>query len=638
MDETEKLAYARGRSTTCGSPKFSRDPESYDRNEFKVQGETISSQGRRGSYDYHYAATYPPAKKEWRHHRLLPTRKPLTSTHANIKHYHHGVSAKRKEDTCYERNLLNIKTRQSPEFVDVVSLSLYPIKFVPLVNGSVVQKSEEMESSHGSAEETTGISGREVVTQTNKKPGTSLPGVTSQSGAYLEDAKLGTTSFNASSKTIEIQLYALLQRIRRLGETVWGLRSKVQEQRVILRSKQYAKAAADDQYMRLARLKESGADERNVLVSSEGRTLQELFQDCEKVRAEYGPLEDDCNALEDQLGSQEYELTRLEENFVRICNSIVPLDSGPSSPENIREGQSESSSSDVHQIYHPLVAEYFSKLGDVEIFRERLERHQEEREALEAGRETRQRVNHSLAPEDQAWLEQAEELQNEILKDLAEAQADAEELKRKCLVAELLDENGEPKDFQTQFQTQEQEAFAGDVDVDAKGQTSDYVKFPNLLPQSGTKDMKFKDSAPRPDELSESAGDHINQWLLHTLRSSPLDANLLARTFEAQVGNFEAQKWEIDVRNHWYRDGAIKDASGYQIESIESETPVYGRSKLSTASFNEYNIEPVLGITGRGTAVSDTSSVSGSVFLRTDEENEMAVGPLPRSKYDRTRR
>jgi hypothetical protein len=414
---------------------------------------------------------------------------------------------------------------------------------------------------------------------------------------------------NASSRTIEVQLSALLQRICRLGETVWGLRSKVQEQRVILRSKQYAKAAADDQYMRLARLKELGAGESNVYVNKEGVTLQELFQNCEKLRAEYGPLEDDCNALEDQLGSQEYELTRLEENFVRIYNSNVPHENRPSSPENIREGLSETSSSEVYQIYHPLVAEYFSKLGDVDIFRERLEKHQEEREALEAGRETRERVNHSLAPEDQAWLEQADELQNEILKDLVEAQADAEELKRKCLVAGLLDENGEPKDFQTQ----EQEAFAGDVDLDAKGQTSDYVKFPNLLPQPGTKDMKFKASAPSPEEQSEGAGDHVNQWLLHTLRSSPLDVNLLARTFEAQVGSFEAQKWEMDVRNHWYRDGAVKDAAGYRIDSITSETPVDGRSKLSTASFNEYKIEPVLGIAGMGTAVSDTSSVSGPV-------------------------
>jgi hypothetical protein len=386
--------------------------------------------------------------------------------------------------------------------------------------------------------------------------------------------------------------------------------------------------------MRLARLKESRADQESVLVNREGKTLQELFQDCEKVRAEYGPLEDDCNALEDQLGSQEYELTRLEENFVRICNLAVPQESQPSSPENNREGQSERSSSDVYQNYHPFVAEYLSKLGDVGIFRERLERHQEDKEALETEKETRQRLNLSLAPEDEVWLEHAEELENDILKDLLQAEADAEGLKKKCLSAGLLDGNGEPKDFQTQ----EQEAFAGDADVDAKGQKSEYLKFPNLLPHPGTKDMKFKASAPRPEEQSESAGDHINQWLLHSLRSSPLDVNLLARTFEAEVGNFEARKWESDVRHHWYRDGAIKDASGYQIDSVTSETPVYGRSKLSTSSFYENKIEPVLGITGRKIAVSDTSSVSGSEFLRMDEENERAVGPLPRSKYDRTGR
>jgi hypothetical protein len=477
-------------------------------------------------------------------------------------------------------------------------------------------------------------------TDTQAKEPRSIPsrkvteGLSINEGANSDDTPPGATTLKVSRKSDEIQLYNLLQRIRRLRETIWGLRSKVQEQRVILRSKQYAKAAADDQYMQLARLKESRADQESILVSSEGRTLQELFQDCEKARAEYGPLEDDCNALEDQLGSQEYELTRLEENFVRIYNLAVPQESQPSSPENAREGQSERSSTDVYQNYHPFVAEYLSKLGDVDIFRERLERHQEEKAALEADKETRQRVNRSLTAEDEAWLGHTEELENDILKDLLQAEADAEELKKKCLSAGLLDESGEPKDFQTQ----EQEAFAGDADVDAKGQKSEYLKFPKLLPQPGTKDMKFKASAPRPEEQSESAGDHINQWLLHSLRSSPLDVNLLARTFEAEVGNFEAQKWESDVRHHWYRDGAIKDASGYRVDSVTSETPVYGRSKLSTASLHEYKIEPVLGITGKKTVVSDTSSISGSEFLRTNEENEIAVGSLPRSKYDGTGR
>jgi hypothetical protein len=76
--------------------------------------------------------------------------------------------------------------------------------------------------------------------------------------------------------------------------------------------------------------------------------------------------------------------------------------------------------------------------------------------------------------------------------------------------------------------------------------------------------MKFKASALRPGEQSGSAGDHINQWLLHSLRSSPLDIHLLAETYKAEVGKFEEmKKWESDVRNHRYKDGANKGTSGY---------------------------------------------------------------------------
>jgi hypothetical protein len=32
---------------------------------------------------------------------------------------------------------------------------------------------------------------------------------------------------------------------------------------------------------------------------------------------EYGPIEDDCNLLEERLGRDEYELTKLEENFTK---------------------------------------------------------------------------------------------------------------------------------------------------------------------------------------------------------------------------------------------------------------------------------------------------------------------------------
>ena len=531
-------------------------------------------------------------------------------------------------DTYLECSCMNINQRQAPEHVAHVSLPLHPIKPEPGLNGSVVKESKEMESSRRPDYESTGMPHQRTVPPRTIIPTPPNEASSSNPRLALTETPPTTGPLKFLSKQDEIQLYTLLQRIRRLRELIWGLRSRIQEQRGILRSKQYAKAAADDKYMQLARLKESRVDTGTHFISNEGKTLQELFQDCEQMRSEYGPLEDDCNALEDQLGSHEYTLTRLEENFVRICNLAIPQDSQSPSPDIILDGRSERSSSDGLQNFHPLVANYLSKLGDVDIFRERHERLLEEKEGLEGDRETRRGVNLTLAPEDEAWLEQSDQLEDEILKDLHGAQTEAEELRKKCLAAGLLDEDGEPKDFQTQ----EQDAFA--EDVDAKGRKSEYLKFPTLLPQPGTTDMKFKASAPRPGEQSGSAGDHINQWLLHCLRSSPLDVYLLAKTFEAEVGNFEARRWQSDVRDHWYKDGAIKDASQYQIDSITSETPVYGRSKLPEESLHDGKTELVLGITGRERAVSDTSSISGSGFLGMDDRIERGVDPLPRSQCE----
>ncbi|KAH8745333.1 hypothetical protein F5882DRAFT_423286, partial [Hyaloscypha sp. PMI_1271] len=526
------------------------------------------SQGCRGSYP----TTYPQGKKGGSG-RVLHSRLPLYPVFINVRQSR-DTSEDGTNDTYLECSCMNINPRQAPEHVAQVSLPLRPIKPEPGLNGSVVKESKEMESSRRPDYESTGMPHQRTVPPRTIIPNPPNEASSSNPRLALTETPPTTGTLKFLSKQDEIQLYTLLQRIRRLRELIWGLRSRIQEQRGILRSKQYAKAAADDKYMQLARLKESRVDTGTHFISNEGKTLQELFQDCEQMRSEYGPLEDDCNALEDQL----------EENF----------DSQSPSPDIILDGRSERSSSDGIQNFHPLVANYLSKLGDVDIFRERHERLLEEKEGLEGDRETRRGVNLTLAPEDEAWLEQSDQLEDEILKDLQEAQTEAEELRKKCLAAGLLDEDGEPKDFQTQ----EQDAFA--EDVDAKGRKSEYLKFPTLLPQPGSTDMKFKASAPRPGEQSGSAGDHINQWLLHCLRSSPLDVYLLAKTFEAESD----------------------DASQYQIDSITSETPVYGRSKLPEESSHDGKTELVLGITGRERAVSDTSSISGG------------VDPLPRSQCE----
>ncbi|KAK4227062.1 hypothetical protein QBC38DRAFT_340908, partial [Podospora fimiseda] len=57
---------------------------------------------------------------------------------------------------------------------------------------------------------------------------------------------------------------------------------------------------------------------------------------------------------------------------------------------------------------------------------------------------------------------------------------------------------------------------------------------------------------------AESKPDYINQWLIHRLRTTPLEAELMLNIFESshKVGNI--RKWQEDVLFHWRQDEAAK--------------------------------------------------------------------------------
>jgi hypothetical protein len=429
------------------------------------------------------------------------------------------------------------------------------------------------------------------------------------------------------------------ERIDRSRKTVWALRSRLQQQRAILRSKQYAKSIADDKYMRHVRLMESARISLTLgpAAGTRDSRLEELLQDCENTRAEYGPLEDDCNLLEDdcglldnQLGSQEFELTRLEEQFFKRWRQSSTV-SAPETvnPQTPLDEESIDDSSDEEQEFHPLVAEYLSKLGDVEILRERLEWHRDEKFALQSEKDTREKVDLRLASDDQSWLDESGEIEDGLLVELKEAELAALVLKEKCLAKKLIDENDEPKDF---FHTREEDALSDD-DVDAKGLTSEYSKFPTLLPQWENKRLDFYTSAPKPDEFSHNAGDHINQWLLHMLRLSPLDVSLLARTFE-DVGGVIGEDWQLEVLRLWYNDGAVKDAAGYRVYSAAAttttDTPAQTRKAATSIPERKYQI--AVGATMKSTT-SESRSDSRSVSEETTAGNGLLVEPFPGTNY-----
>ena len=182
--------------------------------------------------------------------------------------------------------------------------------------------------------------------------------------------------------------------------------------RKVLREKQYAISISDDRYFRRVRISNLGTTLEKQDISSEQSTIAELLEDCQTARDEYGPLEDDCNLLEDQLGREEFELTRLEENFYRRQNE--PETFRWEQPSLIPDAQEGSlySESDIGHESHPLVSAFLSKLGDVDILRERLDDYIEEKFSLEYEKESRQRFGLDLAPDDQEWLDKYDNLES----------------------------------------------------------------------------------------------------------------------------------------------------------------------------------------------------------------------------------
>ncbi|KUJ07132.1 uncharacterized protein LY89DRAFT_691933 [Mollisia scopiformis] len=358
-----------------------------------------------------------------------------------------------------------------------------------------------------------------------------------------------------------------------LRADVWDLRSQVHQMRASLREKQHAKAAADDilfrriSYMTARGLNLTDSGDSSPL--SGQKSLTQLMDDCQQARNEYGPLEDDCTILEDRLSQQEFKLTRLEEQIYARNNEPQQNPNSPQSPyQDDEPSLSPSICSDDDNLeasgYHPLVNEYLSKLGDLDLMQERLDEFRDEKAALEGEKQSRQRFGLVLDAIDQEWLDDAEAEYSEIIGKIRALEKDLERLKQICLSKNLIDEGGDPTDFQSQ----EGSYFEKEEDLSSSDHVSEYVKYPLLLPHPGKKHQDTQIYEPQPDLASETAMTRINEWLLDKLRISPLDVSLLASTFESLYGTM-SRDWQFLVLNAWYEDDTARMMSDLD-ETIRS--------------------------------------------------------------------
>jgi hypothetical protein len=427
------------------------------------------------------------------------------------------------------------------------------------------------------------------------------------------------------------------QKIKNLRVATWTLRGRIHELRKLLREKQYEKSIADDRYFQHVRMRGLGVTLENQDISRQQKSISQLLDDCQRVRDEYGPLEDDCNLLEDKLGRDEYELTKLETRFHERQSDPEALQEELHSPVSDSSVATSYSGSDLGRDSHPLVSQYLSQLGDVDILKERLDYQIEEKFSLEYEKNTRLRVGLELAKDDQEWLDNYDSLEGGLLEEIKEAVAEAERLKHLCIRQGLLDEDGNPTDFEKR----ERQTFLDEApEVDAGAERSEFVKFPVLLPRPGSKEVQFFNTGPKASELSDSAGDHINQWLLHQLRSSPLDVSLLARTFEDDFGHIKGEKWQFDVLAFWYKDGARKGSSHYRVYSSGVATQAPQRAGNSAKSYSDAGGRLSFGIV-ISSSLSPAESESNAESLDSIESTKgfrtyLPPPPIPGPKLSRS--
>ena len=220
--------------------------------------------------------------------------------------------------------------------------------------------------------------------------------------------------------------------------------------------------------------------------------------------------------------------------------------------------------------YHPLVAEFLSKMGVLDILQEKLYERREEKDELEGKKELQELVGLGLAPKDQEWLDNFGALEAELLKEIAITEAEAAKLEKQCYKYGLVDDEGNP----TSLGSWERQNFSHETGMEASSETSEFTKFPALLPRYGTTNTE-----QQTNDIIENRADRINHWLLTHLISSPLDVNLLARTYESLVGPIEFQDdWQKRVLNLWYEDGmGRKDSSD---DTTQPQTPVPASRQL----------------------------------------------------------
>lgn len=343
---------------------------------------------------------------------------------------------------------------------------------------------------------------------------------------------------------------------QRIG--ILGLRSKIHEMRSTLREKQNRKSLTEDRLIQRVLQQELAV--RSFQPPAFHESILDLVHDCQKARDDYGPLEDQCTGLEDELYRDEFALHRLEEQFYLRWNFVPNLRQDGASYLFRDEAslnmnfEEEHESEEQEQIeMHPMVEKLLSRKGDLDMLNEQLYEFEERLSSLEGGQESRDRYGGSLSAEDQKFQANSKAKRKNILELIDKAQADVEELRENCLSMKLIDEQDEPINSWKKLEP--------DEDIDSGSEISAYSKYSTIMAESEATYSEGQQIStiyahPTAAKLSqvEKQSNQVESWMLMSLRCSAINIYLFARLSETK-GISLSGDWQQTLLDLWLKDG-----------------------------------------------------------------------------------
>jgi hypothetical protein len=278
-------------------------------------------------------------------------------------------------------------------------------------------------------------------------------------------------------------------------------------------------------------------------------TIFTLYEDCQKTRDLYQPLEDNYNTAENQLDQKDFELGEIEdENLAREESEVFEPNDGDDVSAEL-DGMQDSSvsiGSDAQFTrYPPVVLDYFSRIGDANLIRERLDDLRGHRATLVEHQQSREHLGIPLDPESEQFLADFDKVHTQLLAQLADAEDDISRVKTSCERAGLLNGDGT-------VQNEEDEQDEGILTFGSTRTDRD-----SLLLREQDKRLTFSDiSIDSTETWRINKAEFIDRWFLVGLRGSRLEISHLKSLLDLQALNVDGERLNELVLEWWPKDTA----------------------------------------------------------------------------------